>query len=185
MFIVLEGLTGSGKSTVVSHLVSQHGFSVPELRPEPFRPALAYVEDKPRHLEVRHALFLAAAVQSAIQVEELCASGADVVADSWIYRTMATHLALGSRLEVAMPEWLPVPDLTIILTVDENRRREQIRQRGRASGFWKSACEDHGEAITSWYLANCAHPRPLLNSGNIDDLVCSVDALLSEVRDVC
>jgi len=185
MLIVLEGLTGSGKSTVVNHLVSNCGFSEPELRPEPFRPALQYVEDQPRHLEVRHALYLAAAFQSAIQVEELCSAGADIVADSWIYRTMATHSALGSRLEVVLPDWLPVPDLTIILTVDEDRRQDRIRHRGRPSGLWKSACEDHSEEIMSWYLANCANPCVLLNSGDINDLVCNVNALVSEVRDVC
>lgn len=185
MLIVLEGLTGSGKTTVANHLVSHYGFSVPELRPEPFRPVLQYVEDQPGHLEVRHALYLAAALQSAIQVEELCKSGADVVADSWVYRTMATHSALGSRLEIKLPDWLPVPDLTIILTVDENRRQERIRQRGRASGLWKAACEAHGEEIMRWYLENCANPRPLLNSGNVHDLVCKVEALVSEVRNVC
>jgi thymidylate kinase len=149
--IVIEGLTGSGKSTIADALADRLGFLRPVLISAEWKKAHAVVEDDPLALDARYALFIAATLHLATRVDRILDDGASVVLDSWHYRTMATHQALGSTLEWTLPDWVARPDLAVFLDLDETTRRRRIEQRRRPSGYWKAQCELHSIAIKERY----------------------------------
>ena len=152
-FIVVEGLTGVGKTTLVKEIVNKLELEH-VLTPEEYKPALAILENDPLALEARHALFFSEYCLAARKINELLDDGKMVIVDSWVFRTQATHLALGSTLQLKIPAWFPQPDVKILLHCDEQTRLQRIGDRGHKSGFWKSRCEDYTEEILAWYRKN-------------------------------
>lgn len=150
-FIVVEGLTGSGKSTVAHHLAADLGLERPELLWDEIRPAVASIENDPGMLDTRFALYVAAVLRLGRNVEGILATGRGVVVDSWVYRTLATHRALGSTSLWRAPSWLPRPDAAFFLEVAEDERARRISSRGRPSGYWKSRCEEFSAQILGHY----------------------------------
>lgn len=151
VFVVIEGLTGVGKSTAAASLADALDMQFVAVFPEEFRPAQDLLENDPSSLDARYALFVAALMVSARRINELLDAGEMVVVDSWIYRTTATHTAMGSKLSFKIPTWFPEPNVKILLTCDEAVRKNRIRARGRTSGFWKTKCEEFSDEILLSY----------------------------------
>ena len=59
-FIVVEGLTGVGKSTLVNRLASDLDLEVCPIQVAEYKPAANLLEDDKMALEARHALFFSA-----------------------------------------------------------------------------------------------------------------------------
>ena len=100
-FVIIEGLTGSGKSTTARALAERLGADYIDPIDDIFAVPRRAIESDADQLAARHALFLAAILYSSSRIKRMRASGKSVVVDSWVYRTQATHLALGSQLEVS------------------------------------------------------------------------------------
>lgn len=180
MFVVIEGLTGTGKSTVSDLLVDEFGFEKVAVKRPELRSALDAVENHQLALEVRHALFLSATLWCALEVEQMLADGCRVVADSWVYRTIATHEAMGSRLLTKIPSFLPTPTFTLLLELDEKVRAVRTAARGRPNGYWKQQCEAHSGKIMDWYRANVPNLRTISNTGDLTSLR---DKLAKEIEE--
>jgi thymidylate kinase/transcription elongation GreA/GreB family factor len=153
-FIVVEGLTAVGKSTLVEQLASELDLEIGVVQPPEFKGAVGLLEDDQMALEARHALFFSAICLAARKIDEMLLEGKMVIVDSWVFRTQATHLSLGSTLALKIPAWFPQPDVKILLTCDSSIREERIQQRGTPSGYWKAQCELHTEEILAWYHKN-------------------------------
>lgn len=151
LFVVIEGLTGVGKSTAAAALSDALDMEFVTVFPHEFRPAQDLLENDPTALDARYAIFVAGLMVSARRINNLLDAGESVVVDSWIYRTIATHTAMGSKLSIKPPSWFPDPDIKILLTCDDAVRKQRIAARGRSSGYWKSKCEDFSEEILSSY----------------------------------
>ena len=98
-------------------------------------------------LEARHALFFAAILHSSSIIKRIRATGKSVVVDSWIYRTNATHIALGSQLEMSIPLDFEIETCSFFLDCPESIRMSRKVNRGQADGFWKAACESRSQEI--------------------------------------
>jgi len=151
LFVVIEGLTGVGKSTAAAGLADALDMEYVTVFPNEFRAAQELLENDPTALDARYATFFAGLMVSARRINELLDAGEMVVVDSWIYRTIATHTAMGSKLSIKPPPWFPKPDIKILLTCDENTRKQRIERRGRVSGYWKAKGEDFSEEIIASY----------------------------------
>jgi thymidylate kinase/transcription elongation GreA/GreB family factor len=152
-FIVVEGLIGVGKTTLVKELVKKLDLDLFST-PSEYQSAVSILENDPLALEARHALFFSEYCLAARKINDMLDNGQMVIVDSWVFRTQATHIALGSTLQLKIPAWFPQPDVKILLTCDEATRQQRIGERAHKSGFWKSKCEDYNEEILAWYRKN-------------------------------
>jgi thymidylate kinase/transcription elongation GreA/GreB family factor len=151
VFVVIEGLTGVGKSTAASDLAEVLDMEYVPVFPTEYKMAQDSIENDPAALDARFALFFSGLMVSARRINDLLDAGEMVVVDSWIYRTIATHSAMGSKLSLKTPSWFPEPDIKILLTCDEEVRKLRIASRGRHSGYWKAKCEEHSDEIMASY----------------------------------
>lgn len=152
-FIVLEGLSAVGKSTVSPLLAERLGATlIPTLLPE-FETVRKGV-DRTRLVMPRLHFWMMTNYAVSETVREFVRSGQDVVVESYFYRTLATHAALGAA---HLPEinWdhALAPDMTILLTVDEPVRQQRLAERDREQGlsYWSRLEESNVEVTRLTY----------------------------------
>jgi dTMP kinase len=148
-FTVLEGLSAVGKSTVAPMLADALGAEfIRSVLPE-FHDIRRYVAAGRSVMARLHFWFMSNYALSQ-KVGAVLAGGRDVVVESYFYRTLATHAAMGATY---LPEidWgrAVVPDLAVLLSVDEAMRQARMAQRGRseAQTFWQRL-EESNVAVT-------------------------------------
>lgn len=152
-FIVLEGLSAVGKSTVAPLVAEQLGASLVETLLPAFDDVRVQV-DRSRLVMARLHFWLMCNYAVSDLVREHLAHGRDVVVESYFYRTLATHAAMGAG---ALPDvdWVraATPDLTVLLTLDEPRRQERLaeRQLSGALSYWSRLEESNVEITRSTY----------------------------------
>jgi thymidylate kinase len=178
--VVIEGLTGSGKSTIADALALRRGYLRPSLIPGEWKAAHALLEDDPEGLDARYALFIAAILHLATVTVRALDNGTSVVLDSWHYRTVATHESLGSSLSWTIPTWVPRPDVAVFLDLDESLRRERIERRARPSGYWKTQCELHSSSIKNRYRELAPDMHWIDSSAPVDEIVNRIEELIRE-----
>jgi len=154
VFIVIEGLTGVGKSTAAELVAEKLGIHYVDPFSNEFKSVRRVLDSDPEVLDARYALFFAAVLHAGSAIDSLLSSGESVIVDSWIYRTHATHQSLGSKMNLKAPAWLPEPDVKILLTCDEEVRKARIERRGTPAEHWKRMCEDVSSQILEWYRKN-------------------------------
>jgi thymidylate kinase len=178
VFVVLEGLSGCGKSTVSRALETEGWFRISPPTNE-FSGIRRILDDDPDGCEARHLLFLSGLARAAKFVAEALKQDRNVVADSWIHRTNATHVVLGSRLgEVAVPS-LPVPDHVLFLDCTDEMRRSRRQLRGTEDPYWKAMCEKRSPEIRSYYLENFPELTRVNANLNISAVIDAVKEQLS------
>lgn len=155
-FVVLEGLSGAGKSTIAAAVAAAlpQAAVVEPITPElePLRAAV----DEWCPVDTRMHFWLAVYYGLRSRVEPLLAGGTDAILDSYVFRALATHGALGAS-PVPVVDWgaALVPDHAFFLraTADERARRLRLRDRGRPKTAWHRATEAHAEEIVGRYEA--------------------------------
>lgn len=173
VFVVLEGLSGCGKSTA-SRLLETEGWLRVSPPGEHFVTTRALLDADPAALEARHLLFVAGVAHASSAVSEALFEGRNVVADSWLHRTNATHVVLGSRLGNIELPWLPRPDHELFLDCPEFVRQERKKSRGTPDSLWKSRCEESSLEIRSYYLKNYPSLKVLDASLEIGQLMATL-----------
>lgn len=131
-FVVIEGLDGIGKSTVVQQLAahfSGHAMSTPGPALRECRPTVlqAFAKD-----ELAKALFYTASVSSqGRQARRLAEAGDWVFMDRYWDSTLAYARARGVSADLdALGSALVPPDLTVLLVLDEAERQSRLAARG-------------------------------------------------------
>lgn len=128
-FLVIEGLSGVGKSTLAPMVAERvRAIFLPTIPPE-FDDARRYV-DSGNCVLSRFYVFLAANYATAGQVKNAIGKGQNVVIESYFYRTLATHAAMGVR-DLPKIDWSrsPVPDLAVLLKTEESVRQARLLAR--------------------------------------------------------
>lgn len=139
-FIVVDGIDGSGKGTVVRRLVSalydankRHHVALtrePYISPynEEIRALLKAASDPRANAQKLTELFVADRRVHAKVIEGMLAQGWHVVCDRYKYSTLAYQQAQGVALDVLMKlhEGVLVPDLTLIIDVPAKVALERI-----------------------------------------------------------
>ncbi|MFI2204724.1 hypothetical protein ACH47Z_28830 [Streptomyces sp. NPDC020192] len=152
---MLEGLSAVGKSTVSPLLAERLDATlIPTLLPE-FETVRKGV-DRTRLVMPRLHFWMMTNYAVSETVREHVRSGQDVVVESYFYRTLATHAALGaSQLPEINWDHALAPDMTVLLTVDEPVRQERLAERERQHGlsYWSRREESNVEVTRRTYEA--------------------------------
>ena len=131
-FIVLEALDGVGKTTLVKNLVENYGYKALDTPGIELKPFQQQILTGLGESQTARALFYAATVQAEGQkAMSLRRSGQCVVMDRYSASTIAYAKARGVTLELdTVLSQAAKPDLTILLTLNEQERRERLKYRG-------------------------------------------------------
>jgi len=152
-FVVLEGLSAVGKSTVAPLVAEGIGASLLETLLPAFDDVRVQV-DRSRLVMARLHFWLMCNYAVSDLVREQLAHGRDVVVESYFYRTLATHAAMGARVHPGV-DWAraATPDLTVLLTVDEPQRQRRLAERRLGDGlsYWSRLEESNVEVTRSTY----------------------------------
>ena len=124
-FIVLEGISGSGKTELGKLLAQQicgHYYTTP---PEAFRPSRKEIDEKTT-LGARFWFYLASVVQASHEIGKIMETQ-NVVCDKYILSTICYHRAMGLNVEI--PRWVTLlnPNHTFLVYCDNDVRLKRLR----------------------------------------------------------
>lgn len=148
-FVALEGLSAVGKSTVAPLLAESLDASLIETMLPSFDEVRVQVDRSGLVMARLHFWLMCNYVISDL-VRNHLADGRDVVVESYFYRTLATHAAMGAtRLPRVDWDQAVTPDLTVLLTVSESERQRRLAARARHGGlsYW-SRLEESNVVLT-------------------------------------
>lgn len=154
-FVVLEGLSAVGKSTVAPVAARLLGAELIPTLPAWLADTRQRI-DSTRVTAARLHFWMMSNYAAADVIDATLASGRDVVVESYFYRTLATHTAIGIGTPPEI-NWrlVPYPDLALLLTVDEQIRQERLKLR-RGTGkytYWTSSEESNVAATVAAYAS--------------------------------
>ncbi|MDE2716320.1 MAG: AAA family ATPase [Chloroflexota bacterium] len=133
MFVVIEGLDGVGKTTLVNAL-AEHYEGKPANTPGPLLQRLTDpILDALGDNQTARCLFYAASVLSEGKRARRAADrGSAVFMDRYWLSTIAYARARGVSVDLSSLEAVvPVPDVTVLLTLEEPQRRQRLDDRDR------------------------------------------------------
>ncbi len=130
-FIVLEGIDGSGKSTVSRLLAKSLGAKLVSTPPKGFGSARRAV-DSHAQLQSRFFFYLSSVLFASETIEELLKTN-HVVCDRYIFSTLGYHQSLGLKIDFDLSSIkFTQPDFTFFLRIeDEVERQRRLRERMR------------------------------------------------------
>ncbi len=128
-FVVLEGLSGSGKTTIGHLLAERLGARFYSTPPEAYR-RVRHEIDAARVLPARYLFYLSALFHASREIGELRASG-PVVCDRWALTTECFHRAAGLPIPFCHLD-LPLeqPTLQVLIVPPEPERIVRLVSRG-------------------------------------------------------
>lgn len=185
--LVFEGTDCVGKTTLAQRtavLLGAHYYKTP---PEPYVSRRAEADKASPFL--RFSFYLESMLYAMHDVSGLLKEGKLVVADRWIWSTLAYHFALEPTLE---SQWLKLgvtilqPDIVFFPYIKDpavwlSRLREKNKVHGGSlSDAWIEKDDKLQLAIQKWF--RILHPNmvEIENSGTIDQSVCAVLQFLAE-----
>jgi dTMP kinase len=130
LFVVLEGLDGSGKTTICEELANELGWELYRTPPDPFKKIRSDI-DKNANPETRFYFYLASVLYASKEIKEILKTNS-VICDRYIYSTICYHLALEPRLsyfDISQLDLLK-PDFVIYLEASYEERVRRIANRG-------------------------------------------------------
>ncbi|MFD9032376.1 hypothetical protein ACFVZW_14685 [Streptomyces sp. NPDC059567] len=148
-FEALEGLRGSGKSTVAPLLAAARGAVLVPTVPLFYQPLRRQV-DLRESVEARLCFYLSALFTAAEEIREHLAAGTPVVVESYFARCLANHHAFGARLGVTLPPDLPQPTTYHLLCTEDERQR-RLAQRIKPISRWDAMSEEDADRISTAY----------------------------------
>ncbi|GAA2613917.1 AAA family ATPase [Actinomadura fulvescens] len=154
-FIVLEGLSCTGKSTIAPLLAERLGAVQLDTLVPDYEPVRRHI-DATGSVPERLHFWLMANYAISRKVRDLLASGWSVVIESYFHRTLATHGALGVQ-DLPTIDWSEAqrPDAAVQLTVSEEQRRRRYQERDLHNGvsLWSRRIEANVEQVRRIYLS--------------------------------
>ncbi|MBN9657089.1 MAG: AAA family ATPase [Acidobacteria bacterium] len=160
-FITIEGLKGSGKTSVSRALAEQLGALWYTTPPEPFRAIRDVVEQKATP-HARYLYYLAGIVQASAEIETIL-SHQPVVCDKFLATMVAYSRAAGIEVSIPPSSLVIEPDFSFLLVVPDDVRRQRIASRGvitaAEDAFFRMEVEQHVmdgyHNLKVHVLANC------------------------------
>ncbi len=131
-FVVLEGLSGTGKTTIANALAGLGGGTYVHTPTGTYRDMHAAVDAQAGATE-RYFFYLASLARAADEIarELPCRP---VICDRWITTTQAWHGLLGAPvLDTVESLDLLEPDITVLIVCDEIERQRRLDLRGRSA----------------------------------------------------
>jgi len=181
-FIALEGLDGTGKSTIAAALALRLGAELLRTPPAVLAPVRPLIDGAFESSPTARQLFYAATVAEASdRARRTLAAGRSVVIDRYWFSTVAYARVREGSLDLSVVEpHLLRPDLTVFLQLEEPLRHRRVRTRGATAADERSLVT--GEALARCYDELLVTPfagRVLrINTGAL-----SVEATVQRVRE--
>lgn len=132
-FIVLEGISGSGKTELCTRLSQQISGQYYTTPPDLYR-RIRSEADKTLDLRSRFLFYLSSVVQASAEINEIL-KVRSVVCDKYIWSTICYHTVLGLNMNGTLSGIdILKPDHVFLVVCEEEKRLERLRNRaGRGS----------------------------------------------------
>ena len=177
-FIVLEGISGSGKTELGKLLAQQISGRYYTTPPEAFRPSRKEIDEKAT-LEARFWFYLASVVQASHDIGKILETQ-DVVCDKYILSTICYHRAMGLDIKTPQRVTLLNPDHTFLVYCDDDVRLRRLRiSRGPIMNREKYVLRQQMERRCLIEFRGCIH-REIDNTP--DGPQHAVDQILAAIR---
>ncbi|MEV6363193.1 AAA family ATPase [Nocardia asteroides] len=147
LFESIEGIAGTGKTTVAPLLAQARHAVLVATVPANFQPLRRELDDS-SNPDARMCLFLSALLTVTDQIVRHLDAGVPVVVESYFARCLTTHREYGAKLGIALPADLPEP-VTYQLTCAPHERLRRLAQRDKAVTKWDVLAEQHSESLTA------------------------------------
>lgn len=150
-FINFEGLHAVGKSTISESLANAiAGAKLIPTIPESMQSA-RQLADETTNINVRFLFYLSAVTIAANKIKTALANGDTIITESFIYRTIAFHQAMGASINIELQDLeLPIPDISFHLLCDEEARKVRSSTR-RTTSYWSYRAEQKTQEILKAY----------------------------------
>ncbi|KAA8672324.1 MULTISPECIES: dTMP kinase [Vibrio] len=137
MFIVIEGLDGSGKSTVSKHLAEKLNAKLLTTPGAGFKEVRKQLDTVFEHnTKARQLFYMATVLNVASEAQRLIDSGQNVVVDRYWLSTQVYHCWMSNGQHYKLHEIeseLLRPDLTVYLDLPMDERNERINARNNCT----------------------------------------------------
>lgn len=168
MFLALEGLSASGKTTVGKLLAKQMSAIFYKTPASLFNSNRAVVDEK-ADLVARFFFYLAGIAQSSVEIASLC-ENQSVVCDRYLDTTVCYHHAMGVPTETLIgnvDKVLKMPDYRFLITCDHFIRIKRLYNRGlsyndmieRGSGIEEKFLTEYKKRDMIEIDNSCADPQ--------------------------
>lgn len=156
-FIVLEGLDGVGKTTLAKELAEQMQGVYLSTPGELFAPVRGTILDAMGGDQLGRALFYASTVSTQGQrAAREIAAGRTVIMDRYWPSTVAYAQARGVTLNLdALTPGFVVPDVVVLITLDETERRRRLRQRTMTAEDQETISTDFTQSVMRALRPRC------------------------------
>lgn len=141
MFIVFEGIDGTGKTTAAQRLTRHLPCALPSEVYNNMRSIRAYVDGLDNPYARMHYWLSLNHANSARAARILSEGKLNVVLDSYFYRTIVTHAVLGIDVEAYL-DWSKIvkPDYVFVLTTERSVLTSRLMARG-SGDLYRNECE--------------------------------------------
>ncbi|MEU3250180.1 hypothetical protein [Streptomyces sp. NPDC006997] len=112
--------------------------------------------DARTNVEARMCLYLSALFTAAEEIQCHLDAGVSVVVESYFARCLANHRALGARLGVTLPRWIPTPVAYHLVCANDERQRRLVG-RNKPLSRWDALIETVTDRVTDAYLSFPMH----------------------------
>lgn len=150
ILINIEGLSGTGKSTIAELLTSEINAKLERTVPEKFS-ELRKLIDQSKSINARFCFYLSAVFYSIDNIEKNLGLGKNVVVESYFYRTIAFHRGMGSELDIIIPENVLKPTLNIYLECDPKELEKRKKSRVKEINYWTRLSDNNEYEIYKEY----------------------------------
>ena len=128
LFVTVEGLSGSGKTTIAKLLAERWAARYYKTPPAMFTPIREIVDSNASPL-ARHLFYYAGIAQASIEIETMLREHA-VVCDKYLATMVAYSRAAGVTVDIPPATLVLHPDFTFLLEVPEDVRLRRLALRG-------------------------------------------------------
>lgn len=133
MFIALEGVDGTGKSTLSSVLSDRLGavpYSTPPKKYLTFRERV----DKDASAEEHYRFYRDGIYDASNEIQSILSAGGKVVSDRYWLSTYTYHQVMGAEVSMDDFKSVVVPTMTVILSLSKDVQIGRILHRGMSTG---------------------------------------------------